>query len=789
MLRQPSPICRLVVYRDRADVRFAAPRRVSTHNSLQQPTRNKTPALPPPPGTNMPLPLTYLPAPCDSSQTDSRTNTIQSRDSSIAKQTALADAAIEREERLRVILYKQPDKQLGIKLAHKRTVESGLFVAGLVADSLAVIDGRLKKDDRVIEINGIDMAGGTKERAAQLIQSASTSVELVVIRKTRAQTPDILRQTGVPTPSGVKLDGHAHSSYPPVPENQADTDADSAKGTPSTPSKLRSRGPLPQRAVVPLPVPVPLPLTLAATSPPRPGDVQFELGSDQNNNDDDNASSADFPPPPPELSAPTPDPPRPPVPDLPRPPLPSSAATATSTALVPHKGSPQHPRVTTATSPTSARPPLTLSHHKSATAQSIQPQTHAAKSHEHREKGCDSMLKRGALSLNLKLSNLLGRARHDGASATDEDSKDDEPCGRDKCSKDDKTTKPRRSKSLLRRKKTDSKATDSPAKSKHSGKGKPLKSAPSSPTLQRRSGTEKGPDDAEQDGRRSRHARSQANLNTMSGLSKSQSIVSRAQYAELMRLSSSSCREKIVDLHKSGNESLGMSVAGGLHSQRGDIPIYVTNVQEDSCAARSQRIARGDVVLSVNQRVLLGLTHDQAVQALRTESQTRSRLVLKLIESPEPANSPENFMPSWLFWLRLPPYCQIPKLIELERDRHTDSLGFAIIGGVDLVPLAEADEEREAASSSKRKSSSKSTPQTPTSRTAAMETRQMPIVVRSIVPDSPAAVDGRLRCGDLILALNSFALDALTHQQVVALLKQLPSPVLLTVVSWPGTIV
>lgn len=34
----------------------------------------------------------------------------------------------------------------------------------------------------------------------------------------------------------------------------------------------------------------------------------------------------------------------------------------------------------------------------------------------------------------------------------------------------------------------------------------------------------------------------------------------------------------------------GISVAGGMHSQRGDIPVYVTNVQPGSCAARSRRI-------------------------------------------------------------------------------------------------------------------------------------------------------------------------------------------------------
>lgn len=44
-----------------------------------------------------------------------------------------------------------------------------------------------------------------------------------------------------------------------------------------------------------------------------------------------------------------------------------------------------------------------------------------------------------------------------------------------------------------------------------------------------------------------------------------------------------------------------------------------------------------------------------------------------------------NFIPSWLFWLQLPRYCQIPRLVVLRRDAAL-GLGFSIIGGNDFRP-------------------------------------------------------------------------------------------------------
>lgn len=62
-----------------------------------------------------------------------------------------------------------------------------------IPGSLAACDGRLKMDDRVLEINGQDVSYGTQEQAASIIISSPARVQFVVARRSRPQTPDIIR--------------------------------------------------------------------------------------------------------------------------------------------------------------------------------------------------------------------------------------------------------------------------------------------------------------------------------------------------------------------------------------------------------------------------------------------------------------------------------------------------------------------------------------------------------------------------------------------------------------------
>uniref|UniRef100_A0A1I8IRK9 PDZ domain-containing protein n=1 Tax=Macrostomum lignano TaxID=282301 RepID=A0A1I8IRK9_9PLAT len=209
--------------------------------------------------------------------------------------------------------------------------------------------------------------------------------------------------------------------------------------------------------------------------------------------------------------------------------------------------------------------------------------------------------------------------------------------------------------------------------------------------------------------------------------------------------------DRCVVLEKSPGESLGMSVAGGVGSQRGDIPVYVTNLPPEGLAARSRQIRKGDIVLGVNEASLLGLQHEEAVSVLK--SQPAGQVRIQLLQGPESSSGGGNFMPSWVYWLALPPFCYLEKAT-LPRSAHRFAR-FSIVGGCD----------------------SANGPQ--------------PIIVKSIVHGGPAHAHGQLRCGDLIIRVNgAYGLSGVTHSEAVSLLKQLPSEIIvLSVVSWPGTIV
>jgi ligand of Numb protein X 1/2 len=43
-------------------------------------------------------------------------------------------------------------------------------------------------------------------------------------------------------------------------------------------------------------------------------------------------------------------------------------------------------------------------------------------------------------------------------------------------------------------------------------------------------------------------------------------------------------------LFQNPSESLGISVAGGVGSQRGDVPIYITNIQPQGVLGRSRQV-------------------------------------------------------------------------------------------------------------------------------------------------------------------------------------------------------
>ncbi|KAL6097841.1 lnx2 [Pungitius sinensis] len=225
------------------------------------------------------------------------------------------------------------------------------------------------------------------------------------------------------------------------------------------------------------------------------------------------------------------------------------------------------------------------------------------------------------------------------------------------------------------------------------------------------------------------------------------------------------CKEKHITVKKEPLESLGMTVAGGRGSKSGELPIFVTSVQPHGCLSRDGRIKRGDVLLSINGQDLTYLSHGEAVGTLKASAASPSVqlrvLEVSMVEEPDrdellphahDSDFDANWSPSWVMWLGLPSYLHSSHEIVLRRS-HPGSWGFSIVGGYEESHGNQA------------------------------------FFIKTIVLGTPAYYDGRLKCGDMITAVNSLSTAGMSHSALVPMLKEQRSRVALTVVSWPGSLV
>lgn len=212
-------------------------------------------------------------------------------------------------------------------------------------------------------------------------------------------------------------------------------------------------------------------------------------------------------------------------------------------------------------------------------------------------------------------------------------------------------------------------------------------------------------------------------------------------------------QQKTVTIAKRARMSLGVRVGGGLHCNEGDSPIYIANINLLGPVGKSHQVKKGDIILSVNGRSLLGLSHADAVAALKATAELPG-VTLSVLDGPETAASgPTKFIPSWLYWQQLPLSLCRPRSAEVGRGSD-GSLGFSVVGGAAELESGGPVE---------------------------------PVHVLYVVEGSPAALQGRLRCGDRILAVDGRGIGGLTHTQAVSLLKQAATSVRLQIVSWMGT--
>uniref|UniRef100_A0ABM5FS34 Multiple PDZ domain protein isoform X8 n=1 Tax=Pogona vitticeps TaxID=103695 RepID=A0ABM5FS34_9SAUR len=210
---------------------------------------------------------------------------------------------------------------------------------------------------------------------------------------------------------------------------------------------------------------------------------------------------------------------------------------------------------------------------------------------------------------------------------------------------------------------------------------------------------------------------------------------------------------RTVEIKKGPSDSLGVSIAGGVGSPLGDVPIFIAMMHPNGVAAQTQKLRVGDRIVSIGGTSTEGMTHSQAVSLLKNASGTIEIQVVAggdvsviTSQQQEPPTSSLSFAgltSSSIFQDDLGP----PQYKTITLDRGPDGLGFSIVGGYGS-PHGD-----------------------------------LPIYVKTVFAKGAAAEDGRLKRGDQIIAVNGQSLEGVTHEEAVAILKRTKGTVTLTVLS------
>lgn len=259
-------------------------------------------------------------------------------------------------------------------------------------------------------------------------------------------------------------------------------------------------------------------------------------------------------------------------------------------------------------------------------------------------------------------------------------------------------------------------------------------------------------------GRLKAGSRSSSYHNSSSGgLRKSESHTSGKSKGKHSRVSSEDISHvRIVEVAHDARGSLGLSIAGGIESTLGDTPVVITNLHPGGPAAQTDKLKIGDQILAVNEMSTKDLTHTEVVGMLKdtstpvilTVTHGEERKVSVNGQSPShPPSEAPSFTDEAIEELLESHHLDdlTVKLIVLERG--PEGLGFSIVGG------------------------------------HGSPHGDLPIYVKTVCSKGAAAVDGQLKRGDRINAVNGTSLDGVTHDEAVSILKNAQGKVTLTVSS------
>lgn len=210
---------------------------------------------------------------------------------------------------------------------------------------------------------------------------------------------------------------------------------------------------------------------------------------------------------------------------------------------------------------------------------------------------------------------------------------------------------------------------------------------------------------------------------------------------------------RTVEIKKGPADALGLSIAGGVGSPLGDVPIFIAMMHPNGVAAQTQKLRVGDRIITICGTSTDGMTHTQAVNLMKNASGSIEVQVVAggdvsvvtghQQELANPCLAFTGLTSSSIFPDDLGP----PQSKTITLDRGPDGLGFSIVGGYGS-PHGD-----------------------------------LPIYVKTVFAKGAAAEDGRLKRGDQIIAVNGQSLEGVTHEEAVAILKRTKGTVTLMVLS------
>ncbi|XP_024918773.1 multiple PDZ domain protein isoform X5 [Cynoglossus semilaevis] len=204
---------------------------------------------------------------------------------------------------------------------------------------------------------------------------------------------------------------------------------------------------------------------------------------------------------------------------------------------------------------------------------------------------------------------------------------------------------------------------------------------------------------------------------------------------------------RTVEFTKGPSDSLGISIAGGVGSPLGNIPIFIAMMNPVGLAAQTQKLKIGDRIVSICGNSTEGMTHSQAVTLLKNATGTVQLQVVaggdSTVTGPCQDQAGGALTPGCIFQDDIGP----PQYKSITLERGPDGLGFSIVGG------------------------------------HGSPHGDLPIYVKTVFGKGAAAEDGRLKRGDQIMAVNGQTLESVTHEEAVGILKRTKGSVTLTVLS------